>query len=291
MSPASISIRQALARATADIKAAGADSPRLCSEALLARCLGISHQKLLMLRPDEPLPIGAREAFPALVARRVAREPLAYILNEKEFFGRPFYVNEKVLVPRPETEHLVEAAVRALDGFPAPPPLRVLDLGTGSGAVIATLCCERPGHDYFALDLSPAALFVAQRNTESLCPGAVRFAAGNWFSTLAPASGFAVITANPPYIPAGEIPELMPEVSDYEPLSALDGGTDGLDALRAIIGEAHAYLAPGGRLLMEMGMGQKEAVAGMAAASLGYRETVFHDDYAGIPRVAELRCP
>ncbi|MEW5735010.1 MAG: peptide chain release factor N(5)-glutamine methyltransferase [Thermodesulfobacteriota bacterium] len=280
-------VRQALSSACAELEKAGADSPRLCAEALLARCLGIGHAKLF-LASQRVLTHEELLVFGALVRRRCDREPLAYILGEKEFYSRTFSVDRNVLIPRQETEHLVEAALSALDTRTQAAPVQVLELGVGSGAIIVTLACERPGNLYFATDSSRAALEVARRNADALCPGVVRFLAGDWFAPLAAGPRFDLIVTNPPYIKRDDIPGLQKEVSGFEPAGALDGGPDGLAAIQRIIGEAPAYLAPAGALLLEMGMGQADEVERIAARSGVYRNIAFFDDYAGIARVARL---
>lgn len=266
----------------------GIDSPRLAAEVLLAKILSVTRTQLF-LRFDQPLSAAELADFKHLIRRRAAREPLAYITGEREFFSLPFCVSPDVLIPRPETELLVETALAALDSMKDSAPLSVLDLGTGSSAIICALAWERPGHNFTGLDKSEAALPIARKNAEKLGLGHIRLLASDWFSSLGDGEKFHVIVSNPPYIPSMVIPALAPEVRRHEPASALDGGPDGLDAIRAIISRAPDFLHPGGFLIFEMGFDQKEAVALIFAESGRFREPEFVKDYAGHYRVALTR--
>ncbi len=234
-------------------------------------------------RPVDPM---AAAQLVQLVTRRAAHEPLQYILGTQEFFGREFRVSPAVLIPRPETELLVR---EVLTGVPADHTGVIVDVGTGSGCLAVTLAVERPQASVWAIDLSRAALEVAQGNAE---PYGVR-ARVTWLEgdLLAPLSGrgleraVSVIVANAPYIPDAELDRLQPEVLHYEPRLALAGGPDGLALVRRVIAEATPYLAPGGLLALEVGIGQAEAVCGELALTGAFAPGVIRVDEGGIDRV------
>ena len=212
------------------------------------------------------------------LARRARHEPVQYIVGEQEFFGLKFRVTPDVLIPRPETEHLVEAALARTDRDAS---LRIADVGTGSGAIAVALAHALPRARVTALDISPAALAVAQENAES---HGVAIAFGFLKSDLLEAVAgerFDMIVSNPPYVAEGE--ELEPQVRDYEPGSALFAGPEGLDVYRRLIPQAQAALRPGGWLLLEIGHGQRDALAQLLA---GWGNVSFIADLQGIPRVA-----
>jgi release factor glutamine methyltransferase len=216
--------------------------------------------------------------FRERVRRRALREPIQYILGETEFWSLPFHVNPAVLVPRADTEILVEEALTRVEGT-----VRVLDVGTGSGAIAIALAHENPDIVVTALDCSESALDVARSN--ALRNGVaehITFLAGN-LETL-PSGPFELVVSNPPYIPSGDWQQLMPEVRDYEPRLALDGGTDGLEAYRQLTAQVGTILTPGGWLLVEVGIGQAEEVSALFKAA-NLIDVSQRDDYAGIPRV------
>ncbi len=267
-----------LLRWTADYFAArGIDAPRLDAELLLAETLGLNRVGLY-LNFERPLQAEELAAYREQVRRRAAREPLAYILGRSEFWSRPLKVTPAVLIPRPDTELLVELALQRL-----PEGSRVLDVGTGSGALAIALTAERPDLRVSAIDISPEALAIAAENAAANGVGErVECLAGDL--NRLPAGPWELMVSNPPYIPAGELATLMPEVRDYEPHLALDGGADGLDAYRSLAGQAGALLAPGGWLLVEVGAGQAPAVRELFAAA-GLQELLVACDLAGIERV------
>ena len=213
----------------------------------------------------------------ALANRRAAREPVSRIVGRREFWSRDFLLTPEVFDPRPDSETVVEAALAAMPSFRA-----VLDLGTGSGCLLAALLAERPEARGLGIDRSPGACRAARRNLEGL-PAAV--AAGDWGT--AAAGRFDLVVSNPPYIPGTEIAGLMPEVRDHDPRLALDGGADGLDAYRAILEDLPRLLAPGGTAVLELGFGQAEAVAAFAGAA-GLRVVDIRADLGGIPRAMVL---
>jgi len=261
----------------------GVDSPRLCGELLLSNVLGCTRLELY-LRFEQPLSPEELAAFKAMILRRKGREPVDYILGSREFYGLEFLVGPGVLVPRPETEHLVEEALARLEGLEAP---RVLDLCTGSGAVALTLAHERPDAEVTGCDISPEALTWARRNAHNLdLQERVRWLMGDLWEPVAAGSGFFdVITANPPYVTTAEMDELPPEVGRFEPRLALEGGADGLDIVRSIIAGAGAHLRPLGWLLVELGAGQASQATRLAQASGAFAEVGLVKDLAGIERV------
>ena len=261
----------------------GVDSPRLCGELLLAHVLGCSRLDLY-LRFEQPLKPEELADFKKLILRRKSREPVDYILGSREFYGLNLLVGPGVLVPRPETEHLVEEALARLKGVKAP---RILDLCTGSGAVALALAHERPDAVVTGCDISPEALTWARRNAHNLAlQDRVRWLQGDLWEPVAAGSGFFdVITANPPYVTTAEMAELPPEVGRFEPRLALEGGADGLDIVRSIIGGAGAHLRPLGWLFMELGAGQAAQARRLAQASGAFAEVSLVKDLAGIERV------
>jgi release factor glutamine methyltransferase len=251
------------------------DAPRLTAELLLAHALRCDRVRLY-LDFDKPLGEPELTAFRELVKRRAAGEPTAYLVGKKEFYGRPFRVDRRVLVPRPETELLVEAALGALPAGGA-----ALDLCTGTGCIALTLALEKPGVRVAAVDLSPDALAVARDNATAL--GAeVELLQGDLFAPLPPERRFDVIASNPPYIPSGELPGLSREVRQ-EPALALDGGPDGLAVARRLVAEARARLAPGGTLLVELHESHAESLPALCRAA-GFAKVALHKDLAGLPR-------
>jgi release factor glutamine methyltransferase len=264
------------------------DSPRLTAEILLAHVLGADRIDLY-LKFDQPLSADERARFKSLILRRINREPVAYLTGEKEFFGLGLDVAKDVLIPRPETEFLVE---KALDVIPAagpdgcPPARRILDLGTGSGGVIVALAVHRPGHLFFASDISPNALQLARKNAAKHGAGGIYFFAGDWLAAVDRfKGGFDIILSNPPYIPSAEIDRLEPEIRGHEPRKALDGGPDGLAAVRLILSSAPFYLNKNGMLLLEIGYDQARPVTDLIQQTGFYASWGFVQDYAGHDRV------
>jgi release factor glutamine methyltransferase len=259
----------------------GVDAPRLTAELLLAHVLSCDRVRLYL---DFDKPLGAAElaGFRDLVRRRAGGEPTAYLTGTREFHGRIFHVDGRVLVPRPETELLVEAALEAL-----PPGGAALDLCTGSGVVGITLALERPGARVVAADVSGDAVDVAQANATRL-GASVGIRQGDLFEAVAGVPfPFDVIVANPPYVPSAELPRLSREVQ-REPRLALDGGPDGLALIRRIVAGAPARLAPGGTLLVEM----HESHAGIVprlCLEAGMASAEARKDLAGLPRYVVAR--
>lgn len=268
-------ISEALATACSRLRAAS-ESPRLDAELLLARAIDMP-RSFLYAHPDDDLDDASLERFVRTVERRLCGEPLAYICGEKEFWSMPLMVSPATLVPRPETELLVE---QALGFLPRRQALRVLDLGTGSGAVALALARERPLCHVTATDISADALAIARENARQLDLANVTFELGDWLDAVGDRS-FDVIVSNPPYV-AEQDPAF--EGLRHEPRSALASGPDGLDDIRRIVPAAFAHCAPCGCLLIEHGADQADAVAAVFAAA-GWRRITNVRDYAGKPRV------
>jgi release factor glutamine methyltransferase len=273
-----------VARARRRLESAGIDSNEAALDArvLAQHLLGWDAARLLT-RETEAAPAAFRARFDALIARRLAREPVAYILGEKEFWNLTFTVTPAVLVPRPETELLVEAALQLFPDRDA--RFYVADAGTGSGCIAVALAKERPHAVVFASDISAAALAVARQNAERHGVATrIEFAETDLLKD-AP-DPFDLIVSNPPYVPAGQAPSLQPEVRDYEPAVALFAGDDGLAAIRRLVGESVLRLSGRGFLVFEFGFGQAEAVEQLVGAAPGLRLLEIRKDLQGIPRVA-----
>jgi release factor glutamine methyltransferase len=277
-------IRRVMAWAADDLKKRSFGSPRLDVELLLGKVLGLDRVRLL-IDADRPLSKDELASYRALHARRRVGEPVAYLLGVREFYGRVFRVDRRVLVPRPDTETLVEAALDRTRHVSL--SARVLDLCTGSGCVAISLARERPTTRVVGSDISPEALEVARENALRLGAVNAAFVVSDLFAAFeggGEPARFDVVTANPPYIPTGELPELAPDVRDYEPHLALTPGADGLALVRRIVLEARRFLAPGGLLAIEVGAGQApEAVACFEDA--GFDEVGTRRDLGGHERV------
>ena len=254
----------------------GVDAPRLTAELLLAHALGCDRVRLY-LDFDKPLGEAELAAYRELVRRRADREPTAYLVGRKEFYGRPFRVDARVLIPRPETEVVLEAALATL-----PAGGQALDLCTGSGALGVTLALERPGAQVTATDVSAEALEVARDNAARLGAAGMTFLGGDLYDRVAPGRRFDVIVSNPPYVPRGELDTLAPEVR-REPLLALDGGDDGLAISRRIAAGAPARLRPGGALVLEMHESHLDALPSICL-ECGFARAEARRDLAGLPR-------
>ncbi len=290
--------------AVARLRDAGIDNPRLDATLLLAHALGVA--RLDVLTASDAARRRARPAalrrFRALVARRARRVPLQHLTGACEFHGRPFRVTPAVLVPRPETETLVDLALahiqrRIPSGTRHPKSgIRIADIGTGSGAIAVTLACERPDAEVVATDISRPALTVARANARR--HGAskrIRFLAGDLFAPLRrrrpAAAPFDLIGSNPPYIATRDLARCQPEVRDHEPRAATHAGRDGLAVIRRLLAEAPEFLAPGGALLVEVGAGQALDALRLAAACGRYLLVRAMKDLAGIDRVVVAEIP
>jgi release factor glutamine methyltransferase len=276
---------EALAGAIVHLQNEGVESPRLDAELLLAYVLEVNRAAILT-RPNRRLTPKQLTRFRYLVARRAAREPLAYIVGHREFFGLDFLVNPAVLIPRPETELLVEHALligrRLAQGLPH--PLLVADVGAGSGAIAVTLAVHLPGATVYALDESAAALAVTAENARRHhVAERVHPLQGDLLSPLP--SAVHLLTANMPYVTSAEWERLPPEIRDHEPRAALDGGPDGLALIDRLLAVAGACLYPGGAIFLEIGANQGAAATALAHRYLPRAEVQLHQDYAGLDRL------
>ena len=277
-------VGSALEGAVRRLSAAGIDSARLDARLLLGDVLRLEMPDLVG-HPERPLAEEERERFGDLIERRCRHQPVSQLLARREFWGLTFRVTADTLTPRPETETLIEAA---LAGIPdRGQPLRILDLGTGTGCLLLALLHELPMAIGLAIDRSPAALSVARANAEVLgLRERAEFRLGNW--TEGVAESFDLIVSNPPYITTGEMRQLAPEVVQHEPRLALHGGDDGLDCYRAIAAGLPGRLRPDGRVLLEIGANQGDSVSAVFAAA-GLHCDARRSDLAGLPRCLVLR--
>jgi release factor glutamine methyltransferase len=262
------------------------DRSRRDAETLLLHLLR-RDRAALFARSKEVLSAEEAQIYVALLARRAAGEPIQYIVGETEFYGLPFQVAPGVLIPRPETEHLVEKAIELGELLDEP---RIADIGCGSGAIAVALARHLPRARITAVDISQHALAVARENAlHNGVAGRIRFLDGNLLAPIAQ-ERFDIVASNPPYVPTEDRASLAVEVRDHEPAVALFAGNDGLDVIRRLIPDAHTSLAPGGWLVMEFGYSQSPAV-GKLLANAGFLEIDFVSDLQGIPRVAVGRRP
>jgi release factor glutamine methyltransferase len=284
------SIGEALLSATAALAAAGADSPRLTAEALLAHVLGLSRAQALA-RPEHALSPEQQAALAGLVQRAAQGEPLAYLTGRREFHGLEFQVDPRVLIPRPETELLVDQALAYLEALPAGTDPHVLDVGTGSGCIAATIAAKCPRARVTAVDVSADALAVAEANAARHgVLGRVRFFKSDLLSGLhLLKAGFHLLCANLPYIPSEALAGLA--LARYEPRLALDGGPDGLLWVRRLLVDAPRAMAPGGCLLFEIEDRQGALALDLARRAFPDAAVALYPDYAGLDRVLSLRLP
>lgn len=263
------------------LRAAAIDQPRMEARWLLGHAMGTTAEALLR-DPRAVVPADAAARFTAMLARRARREPMAYITGTAGFWGLDFAVSPATLIPRADSEALVEAVLEH-----APGARRILDLGTGTGCLLLAVLSELPAATGIGIDINPAAASLARRNACALGLPA-QFLAGDWAAALD--ARFDLVLGNPPYIVAAAMSGLMPEVAVHEPAAALDGGTDGLDAYRAILSELPRLLVPGGIAVLELGQGQAPAVAALAQGlAQGLEWVGVRDDLGGVPRAAILR--
>lgn len=270
------------------------DSPRLTAELLLAHSLDMGRLDLY-LQHDRPLEKNELSDFKTLIKRRIQNEPVAYIIGEKGFYDSDFKVAKGVLIPRPDTETLVEQALGVLKQPKSCGSCKhVLELGVGSGAIIVSLAKVYPDHVYVANDISRDALDVAKTNAQTILQTCViqthvNFFSGTWLDAIKQNPVFDLIVSNPPYIPTKDIKTLAPEIYRFEPVLALDGGHDGLDCFRQILETAHKCLVSGGTLLLEMGFDQKEGLIRIFEQFSEYESIEFIKDLAGHDRVVKIK--
>ena len=277
------SVRSALAEGR-NVLEASSSSAQLDAELLLALALN-KNRTWLYGHGEDPLTEKVADVYRMLLTERARGIPLAHMTGTREFWSLEFTVDASTLVPRPETELLVELALRKI---PPGRPASVLDLGTGSGAIAVAIATERPEANIVATDVSAGALTVARENAERLCPDRIRLCAGSWFDAL-PDETFDVIVSNPPYIAESETHLTDPELA-FEPVDALYSGGDGLDAIRQIVANAPTHLPPGGWLLIEHGFAQAAAVAELYTTA-GFESVDNVTDLAGQPRITIGRKP
>jgi release factor glutamine methyltransferase len=268
----------------------GLPTPRLDAEVLLAESLGMDRVGLYT-HFDQPLQPEELARFKKMIQRKMAREPLAYIIGKREFWSLPFKVTPDVLIPRPETEGLVAEALEVLaDAERAEGGWRILEIGTGSGAISIALAKELPSASLVATDLSAKALAVARENAfRNGVQERIQFLQGDLFDPLEEGSCFDLILSNPPYVPRSHFASLAPEVRDFEPRIALDGGEDGLVFFRRALPRVGRYLLPGGWFMAEIGAGQGPDVRKAAAECSDLEAFAFVPDLAGIQRVFKAR--
>jgi release factor glutamine methyltransferase len=279
------SVGQAWRAARDRLAAAGIESAARDAKLLAGMAFGLDTLALALQENSEVGP-EQQDILLALVERRLAHEPVARILGEKEFYGLAFGLNAATLVPRPETEQLVDLGLQALAGHKGPV---FLDLGTGSGCIAIALLVHLPDARAMAVDINTDALVQARLNAERHgVADRIAFIEGSWFAPLARDTRFDLIVSNPPYIPRAEIGGLDADVRDQDPRAALDGGVDGLDAYRLIAAESGDRLAPQGAVVVEHGAGQGEAVGRLFGAA-GFTEVAGHRDLAGLDRVVLAR--
>lgn len=276
-----LTVLDVIQRSSTFLEGKGVESPRLNAEWLIAAALGIDRMKLYM-QFDRPLKESELADMRANVARRAKREPLQYILGTTPFHELELKVDKRALIPRPETEQLVELALGSLgenDGA-----YRIVDLGTGSGAIALALAFALPRAEIFAVDASREALELAQENALGCgLQTRVTFVLSDWFSDFDPEGEFDLIVSNPPYLTDGEMQSAEPEVKDFEPYSALFAEKEGLSDLEAILRGAFDRLKSGGVLWLETGIGHREALLELCE-SLGYSESAGVDDWSARPR-------
>ena len=277
-------IRCDLVDGTRRLQAAGIESARLDAEVLMCHALRIKKSRLYVGLDEQP-ESSARQRFSNFLIRRLRREPVAYITRRKEFWSLDFLVTPDVLLPRPETERLVEISLQFAGIFDNDLPLRILDIGTGSGAIAVSLAKELPRAQVLAIDSSRAALEIARDNAaRHQVADRVHFRASNLFESIR-GREFHLIVSNPPYVESGEFAALAPEVSEWEPRTALDGGVDGLHYYRDIVAQAFRHLPPGGALIMEIGAAMARAVADLLSGAGNYTAPLVHKDYGHRDRV------
>jgi release factor glutamine methyltransferase len=280
-------LRAALIESSRFLALAAIENPRLDAEVLLRHVIGIDKTQFYV-RIEEAMKAETERRFWKLLKRRARREPLAYITGQKEFWSLDFGVTPAVLIPRPETELLVEVALEQTRQLA---DSKIADLGTGSGVIAVCLAKELPKAEITAVDISDTALQVARANAERHgVADRIRFLRGDLFAPLAQDRGsFDLIVANPPYVRSGDVANLEPEIREWEPMTALDGGKDGLDFYRRIAGECRDCLTATGQVLLEIGDAMGESVARIFAATAGFEEAALWRDYAGKDRVIAAR--
>jgi release factor glutamine methyltransferase len=279
-----VQLRQALHAAIVELEAAGIEASRVSAEVLVFHVLECD-RAYLFAHPERELTSAEQSLYEALLSRRATGEPLQYLTGHQQFWKADFLVSPAVLIPRPETEHLIEVTLDLIRHFALGPRLKLIDVGTGSGAIAITLARELPRAEVHAVDLSPAALEVARTNARRL--GArVRWAQSDVLDGMERDASFDFVVSNPPYVGLNEADKVQAVVKDYEPHIAVFAGIEGLDVIRRLIPQAYQALRPGGWLLMEIGYSMSQAVMALLAA---WHNVHSVPDLAGIPRVIVAR--
>jgi len=281
-----VQLRQVINTAISQLADAGIGEPRISAEVLVFHVLGCD-RAYLFAHPERELSDAEQEQYEGLIRRRVSGEPLQYLTGHQEFWKADFLVNPAVLIPRPETEHVVEAVLNLVRYFAMGPLLKLIDVGTGSGAIAVSLARELPQAEVHAVDLSEAALEVARLNARRMGV-LVNFALGDVLANVVRDANFDFVVSNPPYVGLNERDKVQAVVRDYEPPIAVFAGDDGLDIIRRLIPQAFEALRDGGWLLMEIGYSQLEAVKALLVAWDNVHAVA---DLAGIPRVVVARKP
>jgi release factor glutamine methyltransferase len=281
-----VQLRQALHAAITQLEAAGIEEPRISAEVLVFHVLGCD-RAYLFAHPERELTEAEQSEYDVLVGRRAAGEPLQYLTGHQEFWKADFLVSPAVLIPRPETEHIIEVVLDLVHHFALGPHLKLIDVGTGSGAIAITLARELPQAEVHAVDLSPAAIEVARTNSQRLA-ARVCFAQSDVLADVERDGTFDFVVSNPPYVGLNEADKVQEVVKHYEPHMAVFAGYEGLDVIRRLIPQAQEALRPGGWLLIEIGYSQSEAVMSLLTA---WHNVHSVPDLAGIPRVIVARKP
>ena len=271
------------------LQQADIEDAELESALLVGHLLQLSRAQVFL--DESEVSDGIVQRFEQALSRRLNREPLAYILGEQEFWSLPFYVNSNVLIPRPETELLLETALQALrDEGRDPASVRVLDMGTGSGVIAIVLALELPDALVSTLDISLAAQLVARKNAERHgVLSRIAFITSDWLAAIRRQPLFDLVVTNPPYVARESFAALQPEVSRFEPRLALDGGRNGVDVMCRFAGDLAVVLRPGGHFLMEIGADQSHFVTDLFSSFSEFTGLTVYEDYAGLPRIFHAR--
>ena len=281
-------IREALAEATGRLTTAGVDAPKLVAQVLLAHALGVPRDNVLISPPQHVLQPHQIVSFRAFVARCVEGEPMAYVVGHTEFYALEFQIDRRALIPRPETEQLVELALRRLKVLNLPSSTLVVDVGTGSGCIVVSLAVKLSNVRFMATDISSDALALAHDNAKKhKVNSRIQFLRGDLLAPV-PVRADGVV-ANLPYVTTAEWQSLPRHIRNHEPRTALDGGADGLDFIRRLLSQASKHVKPDGWLLLEIGSTQGPAVSALARQAFPLAAVNLHRDLAGLTRVVEIQ--
>jgi release factor glutamine methyltransferase len=273
-----VTLADTLRNAGQRLAVAGVENHAFDARLLIMTALGLERSQMVS-QAERVLNDNEIQNVENLISRREAREPVGRIFGEREFWSLPFKLNEATLEPRPDSETLVETVIKLAAGRPG---LRLLDLGTGSGCLLLSLICEMPDATGLGIDIAPRAVDMANINAANIgLDGCAKFEVGNWMDHVT--EQFDIVLSNPPYIPTEEIPLLMPEVRDHDPLRALNGGNDGLDIYRLLIPRVSRVMKPGGFVIFEVGLGQADAVE-MLLHDAKMKDVTKYKDFSGIER-------